>query len=384
MKPRVFVGMSGGVDSSTTAALLVEQGYDVVGVYMKNWTEDVIGFACPWRQDLADAAGVAAKLGIPLKIYDFQQEYKQRVVDYMVREYRAGNTPNPDIMCNQEVKFKLFLETALADGAELIATGHYARILTLQGPALLRSLVKPSLQGLSLQKSLQADRRCGLFAGVDAEKDQSYFLARVSQEALRQVLMPLGDMTKDEVRALARKFGLPVADKPDSQGICFIGEVSIKDFLAQYIKPKQGAIRTSDGTKVGTHDGAAYYTIGQRHGLRIGGRHLPAGSQGRPHYVISKDMRTNTIYVTDNPYDPKLHYEQFNITNLHWINSEPDLSQQYQVRTRYRGQLHDCVLRQNKDGTIKVMLDGSERAITPGQSAVIYDKEQVLGGGIIV
>lgn len=344
----VYVGMSGGVDSSTTAALLLEQGYNVVGVYMKNWTEDVIGFQCPWRQDLADAQSVAAKLGIPLKIYDFQQEYKQKVVDYMVREYRAGNTPNPDIMCNQKVKFKLFLETALADGANLIATGHYSRV-----------------------------KDGKLFAGVDAEKDQSYFLARVSEDALRKTLMPLGEMTKDKVRELARKFGLPVAGKPDSQGICFIGEVSVKDFLSQYIKSKQGPIRNTDGQKVGTHDGAAYYTIGQRHGLDI-------QTGGGPYYVVGKDMKTNTVIVTDNPYDSKLHYEQFNITDLHWIGGEPDLSREYQVRARYRGQLHDCKLSKRKDGTIKVTLGGSERAITPGQSAVIYNGDQVLGSGIII
>ncbi|HSX47938.1 MAG TPA: tRNA 2-thiouridine(34) synthase MnmA, partial [Candidatus Nanoarchaeia archaeon] len=225
----VYVGMSGGVDSSVTAALLKQRGYRVVGVYMKNWTTDIGGVECPWKNDLNDARAVAAKLDIPFKVFDFQKEYRQKVVEVMVEEYRAGRTPNPDVLCNQEIKFKLFLQAAMADGADLIATGHYARVINGQ-----------------------------LYAGVDLNKDQSYFLYRVNSEALQQTLMPIGELTKPEVRKLASNLGLPTASKPDSQGICFVGEVGIRPFLQQYISPSVGSIiRSSDGTKVGEHDGAA-------------------------------------------------------------------------------------------------------------------------------
>lgn len=344
MAKTVYVGMSGGVDSSVAAALLKAAGHNVVGVYMKNWTQDVLGFACPWRQDLTDAKSVAAQLKIPLKVFDFQTEYKQKVVDYLVSEYKSGRTPNPDIMCNQEIKFKLFLDTAIEDGADMIATGHYARIKVGK-----------------------------LLAGVDKNKDQSYFLHRVSGQALKKSLMPIGEYAKPQIRELAKKFKLPTADKPDSQGICFIGEVSIKDFLLQYIKKQPGPIKTMDGEEIGTHDGAVFYTIGQRHGLEVGG--------GRPFYVVGKDMKTNTVIVTDNPADEELHRDNFYITDAHWINAAPT-SKTYQMRTRYRGKLVDGHLKKSGEKwTVK--LAEPERAVTPGQSAVVYDGEEVLGGGVI-
>ncbi len=351
MKQTVYVGMSGGVDSSVTAGLLLKQGYRVVGVFMKNWTADVAGFACPWRADLTDAQSVAAKLGIQLKVYDFQTEYRTKVVDYMIEQYRAGYTPNPDIMCNQEIKFRLFLDTALEEGADAIATGHYARIIP-----------PPShLQGPSLQTA------------VDKNKDQSYFLYRVTKPALAKSLMPLGELTKPEVRKLAASMGLPNADKPDSQGICFIGEVSIRDFLEQYIKPKSGPIKTVDGEEIGQHEGAAFYTIGQRHGLAVGG--------GKPYYVVGKDIKTNTVFVTDNPADHELHRSEFIIDSPHWID-KPPTAKTYQIRTRYRGNLIDGRLKKFND-KYRVKLSEPERAVTPGQSAVVYDGEKVLGGGVI-
>ncbi|HEY5152659.1 MAG TPA: tRNA 2-thiouridine(34) synthase MnmA, partial [Candidatus Saccharimonadales bacterium] len=262
MTKKVYVGMSGGVDSSVTAVLLIEQGYQVTGVYMKNWSQDLPGFVCPWQEDYQDAKRVAVQLGIDFKLYDFETEYRSKVVDYMVAEYRAGRTPNPDIMCNQEVKFKLFLQTALADGADLIATGHYARI---------------------------DDGR--LFAGLDKTKDQSYFLYRVTAEALRKSLMSIGELHKTEVRRLAKKLGLATAEKKDSQGICFVGKVGIKEFLLHELGPQPpGPIVGQAGKQIGEHDGAIFYTIGQRHGLNVGG--------GLPYYVTRKDMKTNTIYVT--------------------------------------------------------------------------------------
>jgi len=342
MANKVYVGMSGGVDSSVTAALLKEQGYEVTGVYMKNWSQDLPGFICPWKEDYQDAKRVAVQLGIDFKLYDFETEYRHKVVDYMVAEYQAGCTPNPDIMCNQEVKFKLFLETALADGADLIATGHYARIKDGQ-----------------------------LLAGLDKTKDQSYFLYRVTEAALRKSLMPIGELHKTEVRRLAQKLGLSTADKPDSQGICFVGTVGIKEFLLNELGPQpHGPIIDQTGKTIGQHDGALFYTIGQRHGLDIGG--------GLPYYVASKDMKTNTIYVTTNLDDKTLWSKQLNLNDLHWISNKPDESKTYQARLRYRGPLVPATLKGKK-----LTLKEEQRGLAAGQSAVIYDGDRVLGGGII-
>ncbi len=353
----IFVGMSGGVDSSVTAALCKEQGYDVTGVYMKNWTRDVGGVECPWRQDLADAQSVAAQLDIPLRIFDFETEYKHRVVDYMLEEYRAGRTPNPDIMCNQEVKFKLFLETALEEGADAIAMGHYAQV-----------------------------RNSQLYAGVDAGKDQSYFLYRVTGDALARTVFPLGAYTKDTVREKAAGLGLPTASKPDSQGICFIGEVSIKEFLADYIETESGPIKHyTTGEVLGEHEGAEFYTIGQRHGLDIGGAVSNAAYGGLPLYVVAKDMAENTVFVTENL--TSLMQDTFTITDTHWINESPHAGRDTYVRTRHRGRLIPATVTNIEGQSAEVKLTEPERAVTAGQSAVIYhdtpDGLHVVGGGIV-
>jgi len=337
--------MSGGVDSSLTAALLCEQGYRVTGVYMKNWTQDLPGMKCPWADDLADAKRVAVQLDIDLKVFDFETEYRDMVVQYMIDEYKLGRTPNPDIMCNQEVKFKLFLDAALADGADMIATGHYAQT---KAGKLLRA--------------------------VDDNKDQTYFLYRVSSAALSKALFPLGGYTKPQVRQMAEARGLYTAGKKDSQGICFVGKIGIKDFLSQYVTITPGDIKDITSMQsVGRHDGAIFYTLGQRHGLDIGG--------GLPYYVVGKNMDKNEVYVTTNLNDPSLWPKQISLTHMHWIG-EPYTGNRVEVRVRHRAPLAPATLSiQGLDA--KIELDEAIRAVTPGQSVVLYADDECLGGGIV-
>jgi tRNA-specific 2-thiouridylase len=340
--------MSGGVDSSVTAALLKQQGYDVTGVYMKNWSQDLPGMPCPWKDDYQDAKRVAVQLDIPFKLYDFEKEYRGQVVQYMLDEYQAGRTPNPDVMCNQEVKFKLFLQAALDDGADMIATGHYARI---------------------------KDGR--LLTGLDTNKDQSYFLYRVTEDALRHSLMPIGEYEKPHVRELAREFGLSTAEKKDSQGICFVGKVGIKEFLLHELGPQQpGNVVGPDGKVLGRHDGAIFYTIGQRQGLGIGG--------GLPYYVIGKDMAKNEVYVTTDLQDAKLWQSELRLTDVHWINQAPVSADGLTVRTRYRAEAVSVVSLTKVGQESELRLAEDVRALTPGQSAVIYRAETCIGGGIVI
>lgn len=347
MSKKVYVGMSGGVDSSVTAALLKEQGYDVTGVYMKNWSQDLPGFVCPWKEDYQDAKRVAVQLGIPFKMYDFEKEYRDKVVDYMIDGYKAGLTPNPDIMCNQEVKFKLFLEAALEDGADMIATGHYARIKDGQ-----------------------------LLTGLDDNKDQSYFLYRVTENALRHSLMPIGEYEKPKVRELAKKYGLATAEKKDSQGICFVGKVGIKEFLQQFVQTEPGNIVDQHSETVGEHDGALFYTIGQRHGLNVGG--------GLPYYVVGKDMDKNEVYVTTDLQDERLWSSTFTLTSPHWINDAPKEDGTYMVRTRYRAELVPVTkIQKQENGNWQLEIKDEIRALTAGQSAVLYEGDRVVGGGIV-
>lgn len=340
--------MSGGVDSSLTAALLVEQGYQVTGVYMKNWTKDLPGMRCPWADDLADAKRVAVQLDIDFKVYDFEAEYKQKVVDYMIDEYKLGRTPNPDIMCNQEVKFKLFLETALEDGADMIATGHYARV---------------------------HDGR--LLMAEDANKDQTYFLYRVTKDALNKTLFPLGEFTKPQVRAMAIERDLVTAQKKESMGVCFVGNVGMREFLSTFVTTKPGEIIDHESNKIiGRHDGAIFYTLGQRHGLDVGG--------GLPYYVVGKDMNKNVVFVSTKLQDESIWAQKVNLQAAHWIHEGLSDGDMCQVRVRHRAPLVDATIVTREQGIFTVQFKDEQRAITPGQSLVFYSGNVCLGGGIVV
>ncbi len=338
--------MSGGVDSSVAAALLVKQGFRVVGVFMKPWQPFGEDEFCLWKQDREDALRAASAIGIPLLTWDFSKQYKKSVADYMIREYRAGRTPNPDVMCNKEIKFGIFLKKALAEGADYVATGHY-------------------MQSSKVGKTWQLQQ------AVDANKDQSYFLWTLTHEQLSHILFPIGGYKKPDIRKLAKKFKLPNHAKKDSQGVCFIGPLDMKEFLVQNIKPKAGNILDTAGTVIGTHDGVYYYTIGQRHGLNI--MH-GAG----PYYVVAKDIKKNTITVGTNPATTS---REARVGELSWTTPKPPkLPMSVDVKVRYRAPSVKATLSPN--GTLKFAKP--ERAITPGQSAVFYKKGQLLGGGIIL
>jgi tRNA-specific 2-thiouridylase len=339
--------MSGGVDSSLTAALLVEQGYEVTGVYMKNWTKDLPGMRCPWADDLADAKRVAVQLDIDFKVFDFEAEYKQKVVDYMIDEYKFGRTPNPDIMCNQEVKFKLFLETALEDGADMIATGHYARV--------------------------HAGR---LLMAQDTNKDQTYFLNRVTKEALAKTLFPLGEFTKPEVRAMAIERNLFTAQKKESMGVCFVGNVGMREFLGTFVTTEPGDIIDRESNNViGRHDGAIFYTLGQRHGLDVGG--------GLPYYVVGKDMDTNTVYVSTKLQDASMWAKSVDLQSQHWIHEGLKDRETCQVRVRHRAPLVDATILNQNNTELTIQFVDEQRAITSGQSLVFYRGNECVGGGIV-
>ncbi len=358
MSTRVVVGMSGGVDSAVAAYLLKQQGYDVLGVFMKNWDDDDNTEQCTARQDFLDVLAVADVLGIEVEAVNFAAEYKERVFSYFLAEYQAGRTPNPDVLCNAEIKFKAFLDDAMARGAEYIATGHY------------------------VGKGHDPFGRVTLLRARDANKDQSYFLYRLNQAQLRPALFPLAHLPKPEVRALAQKIGLPNAAKKDSTGICFIGERNFREFLERYLPKKPGPMQTPEGKVIGEHQGLMYYTIGQRQGLGIGGQ---KDCSDAPWFVAAKDMGTNTLVVVQGHDHPLLQMPSLKAGQLSWIAEEaPDPARPYTAKTRYRQQDAPCRISYLDDGTLKVDFKSSQWAITPGQSMVLYDGEACLGGGIIV
>ncbi|SFR51896.1 tRNA 2-thiouridine(34) synthase MnmA [Thiomicrospira sp. ALE5] len=359
---KVIVGLSGGVDSSVTAWLLKQQGYQVEGLFMKNWEGDDTDDYCPAAADLQDVFAVCERLDIPLHVENFAQEYWQHVFEHFLTEYQTGRTPNPDILCNKEIKFKAFLDHALALGADKIATGHYARV----------------------QQSTNGDYQ--LLKGLDPNKDQSYFLYTLQQYALSHTLFPIGHLPKPEVRQLAEAAGLVVHNKKDSTGICFIGERKFKDFLQRYLPAQPGDIVNEQGDKVGQHEGLMYYTLGQRKGLGIGGGH---GESGEPWFVVDKNLTTNQLIVAQGDQQPSLYHRALSAQDLDWVSGEaPALNRLLTAKIRYRQHEQACWIRdiqpddQNK-AQIVVEFEQPQKAITPGQSIVFYDGELCLGGGVI-
>lgn len=356
-KTRVVVGMSGGVDSSVTALLLKEQGYDVVGIFMKNWDDTDENGVCTATEDYKDVAKVADQIGIPYYSVNFEKEYWDRVFEYFLAEYRAGRTPNPDVMCNKEIKFKAFLDYAVELGAEYVATGHYAQI------------------------SRDLDGTVHLLRGNDGNKDQTYFLSQLSQEQLQKVMFPLGHLEKPEVRAIAERAGLATAKKKDSTGVCFIGEKNFKQFLSQYLPAQSGEMRTVDGQLMGSHDGLMYYTIGQRQGLGIGG----TGQGNEPWFVVGKDLSKNILYVGQGFNHPSLFSTSLEAREISFTVPK-DLSHQlgFDCTAKFRYRQADVAVHVVVDGD-KAVVNFKEpvRAVTPGQAVVFYDGDECLGGGLI-
>lgn len=385
---RVVVGLSGGVDSSVAAHLLIEQGYEVIALFMRNWVDDsvIISDECPWIDDSNDALEVAEMLGIPFQVIDFSKEYKERIVDYMFAEYAAGRTPNPDVLCNREVKFDIFLDKAMSLGADFVATGHYCQKDTIE------------VDGKEVHR---------LLAGADPGKDQSYFLCQLNQDQLSKALFPIGHLQKSEVREIAKSIGLNTAEKKDSQGLCFIGKVKLPVFLQQQLQPKNGDIielkdnlpeycysnesleelsKTFElsrdmGEVVGNHHGAHYYTVGQRKGLNVGGKPEPL-------FVVGTDTKENIVYVGQGDYHKALHRKGLFIKNedIHWIRPDLELkngkSREYSGRIRYRQPLRKLTLYKEEKG-LYVIFEEMERGITPGQFAAWYEGNELIGSGVI-
>jgi len=357
-KGRVFVGLSGGVDSSVSAALLQKEGYDVTGVFIKTWHPDFL--PCTWKEDRLDAMRVAAHLGIQFITLDLEETYKKEVADYMIEEYRKGRTPNPDVMCNKNVKFGGFLKYALGQGADFVATGHYSRIEKYENRKI---------------------EKYGLLAGVDKNKDQSYFLWTLTQEQLKHILFPVGNIEKPEVRKFAKKFKLPTAEKKDSQGVCFLGKLDMSEFLEHYEEKKRGNVLNELGEVIGYHNGAIFFTLGARHGFTI----TKKSASDAPYFVVAKDILANTLTVSHKEKGSLKGKggQSLILENVNWISgTAPKVDKIYSARTRYRAELFPCKILTGR-GEVKVEFLELQEPSAPGQSVVVYDGEECLGGGII-
>ncbi|MBM7554663.1 tRNA 2-thiouridine(34) synthase MnmA [Thalassobacillus pellis] len=349
---RVVVGMSGGVDSSVAALLLKEQGYDVVGIFMKNWDDTDEFGVCTATEDYEDVIRVCNQLDIPYYAVNFEKQYWEKVFTYFLDEYKSGRTPNPDVMCNKEIKFKAFLDHAISLGADYLATGHYAQVR-------------------------ETDGKFEMLRGIDNNKDQTYFLNQLSQDVLSQVMFPLGHLEKKEVREIAMEHGLATASKKDSTGICFIGERNFKDFLSEYLPAQPGEMQTLDGEVKGKHDGLMYYTLGQRQGLGIGGA-------GDPWFVVGKNLEDNVLYVGQGYHHDALYSDGLTASQVNWISMDPPTEPlKCTAKFRYRQNDSGVMVHPSEDGRLKVVFDNPQRAITPGQAVVFYDGEVCLGGATI-
>jgi len=373
----VFVGLSGGVDSAVSAALLKKQGYTVVGVFIRTWHPDFL--ECNEEEERRDAMRVSAHLDIPFLTFDLEDVYKKEVADYMISEYKAGRTPNPDVMCNKEVKFGAFLKKALAMGASYVATGHYAQ----NTPSLIKEGVgggnskdyHPAPKGTPPP---QGGDEMQLLKGPDPSKDQSYFLWTLKQEQLQHILFPVGHLQKAEVRKLAKKFGLPVAKKKDSQGICFLGAIDLKEFLKHYIKEKRGKVMNEKGEEIGYHDGVFFHTLGERHGFTITKKSPNDG----PYYIVGKDVKKNILIVSQNIARQDLAKNEIHLTNTNWITEVPEEGQAYTAQIRYHGEFLPCkVICQSP--TLAEVIFNKPVLVAAGQSCVMYDKDICLGGGVV-
>ncbi len=364
-KQRIVVGLSGGVDSAVTAHLLKQQGHEVVGIFMKNWEDDDDSEYCSSNVDFIDAASVADVLGIEIEHVNFAADYKDRVFAEFLREYQAGRTPNPDVLCNAEIKFKAFLDHAMRLGAEKIATGHYARV-----------------------RFNEATQKHELLKGLDASKDQSYFLHRLNQQQLSKTLFPVGELHKTEVRRIADEIGLPNAKKKDSTGICFIGERPFREFLNRYISKAPGPVKDERGRTIGEHQGLSFYTLGQRQGLGIGGIKAKGAQRGAgdhaPWFVARKDVEHNTLWVVQGHEHPWLLSNLLEADDASWVAGAAPATGDYAAKSRYRQVDSACELDKGTDEAFRLAFDAPQWAVTPGQSAVVYDGEVCLGGGVIV
>jgi len=389
-KKSVYVGVSGGVDSSVSAYLLKQatpnnfeklfgrptpkgfSGYDVTGVFIRVWYPDFL--ECNWKNERRDAMKVCAELGIPFKELDLEDVYKKEVADYMISEYKAGRTPNPDVMCNKYVKFGGFFDWAINEGADYVATGHYARISSGDE---IREARNPNHE-IRNSSVLQA--------GLDKNKDQSYFLWTLTQKQLSKTLFPIGDLEKSEVRKIAKKAGLLTAEKKDSQGVCFLGEISMKEFLKKLAKPEPGKVIGEGGEEIGHHDGSIIYTIGERRGFTI----TKKTPNDKPYFIVSKDLEKNTITVSDklDAESPAFNGKELKLGKVNWISGEPEEGKKYHARIRYRQELQECLIvfsRQSafNSASVRVRFSETQKAVAVGQSVVVYDGEVCLGGGII-
>jgi len=388
-KPRVVVGLSGGVDSAVSAYLLKQQGWDVVGIFMKNWEDDDDSEYCSSNEDFVDAASVADVIGIEIEHVNFAAEYKDRVFAEFLREYQAGRTPNPDVLCNAEIKFKAFLDHALRLGADKIGTGHYARVRWQPadpGEPIGQDGTPQAIARDGAQVR-EADGRFELLKGLDPAKDQSYFLHRLNQAQLSKTLFPVGELRKTEVRRIAEEIGLPNAKKKDSTGICFIGERPFREFLNRYISKEPGPIKDPRGRVIGRHQGLSFYTLGQRQGLGIGGVKEKGAQRGggehAPWFVARKDLEHNTLWVVQGHDHPWLQSASLDAGDASWTAGEPPAPGAYAAKTRYRQADAPCTLARPSAHGFHLDFQEPQWAVTPGQSAVLYDGEVCLGGGVI-